>query len=62
MSEIASSASSVIDVETRTVFAPARCAKPVAGVNSNVLTDHAALDPLSGRSVLNGNPVTLVAR
>ncbi|MEO1055892.1 MAG: molybdopterin dinucleotide binding domain-containing protein, partial [Actinomycetota bacterium] len=30
-----------------------------AGVNSNVLTDDAALDPLSGTSVLNGIPVTV---
>ena len=29
------------------------------GVNSNVLTDHEALDPLSGTSVLNGIPVTV---
>jgi len=28
-----------------------------AGVNSNVLSDHEALDPLSGTSVLNGIPV-----
>jgi hypothetical protein len=31
-----------------------------AGVNSNVLTDDQALDPLSGTSVLNGIPVTVV--
>ena len=30
-----------------------------AGVNSNVLSDHEALDPLSGTSVLNGIPVTV---
>ncbi len=30
------------------------------GVNSNVLTDDRALDPLSGTSVLNGIPVTVV--
>jgi anaerobic selenocysteine-containing dehydrogenase len=30
-----------------------------AGVNSNVLTDHEAMDPLSGTSVLNGIPVTV---
>jgi len=36
-----------------------RVAGERAGVNSNVLTDHAALDPLSGTSVLNGIPVTL---
>ncbi|MCU1389534.1 MAG: anaerobic dehydrogenase, typically selenocysteine-containing [Ilumatobacteraceae bacterium] len=38
-----------------------RVASERAGVNSNVLTDHEALDPLSGTSVLNGIPVTLVA-
>jgi hypothetical protein len=26
-------------------------------VNSNILTDHEAMDPLSGTSVLNGIPV-----
>jgi anaerobic selenocysteine-containing dehydrogenase len=31
-----------------------------AGVNSNLLTDDRALDPLSGTSVLNGIPVTVV--
>jgi hypothetical protein len=30
-----------------------------AGVNSNVLTDHEAIDPLSGNAVLNGIPVVL---
>ena len=30
-----------------------------AGVNSNLLTDEEALDPLSGTSVLNGIPVTV---
>ena len=30
-----------------------------AGVNSNVLTDHDALDPLSGNAVLNAIPVTI---
>jgi hypothetical protein len=30
-------------------------------VNSNVLADHEALDPLSGTSVLNGIPVEVVA-
>lgn len=30
-----------------------------AGVNSNLLSDHRALDPLSGTSVLNGIPVTV---
>ena len=34
-----------------------RVAAERAGVNSNVLTDHEALDPLSGTSVLNGIPV-----
>jgi hypothetical protein len=33
-----------------------------AGVNSNVLSDDAALDPLSGTSVLNGIPVSVTAR
>jgi anaerobic selenocysteine-containing dehydrogenase len=32
-----------------------------AGVNSNVLSDHEALDPLSGTSVLNGIPVEVGA-
>ena len=32
-----------------------------AGVNSNVLTDGAALDPLSGNAVLNGIPVVVEA-
>ena len=31
------------------------------GVNSNVLSDHLALDPLSGTSVLNGIPVEVAA-
>ena len=35
-------------------------ARKHAGVNSNVLTDPAALDPLSGTSVLNGIPVEVV--
>ena len=30
-----------------------------AGVNSNVLTDEAAVDPVSGNAVLNGIPVTV---
>ena len=34
-----------------------RVAAERAGVNSNVLADHEALDPLSGTSVLNGIPV-----
>ena len=37
---------------TNTKVASAR-----AGVNSNILTDEEALDPLSGTSVLNGIPV-----
>lgn len=32
-----------------------------AGVNSNILSDHLAMDPLSGTSVLNGIPVTIAA-
>lgn len=32
-----------------------------AGVNSNVLSDHEALDPLSGTSVLNGIPVEVAS-
>ena len=31
------------------------------GVNTNLLTDDAPLDPLSGNAVLNGIPVTLEA-
>jgi anaerobic selenocysteine-containing dehydrogenase len=34
-----------------------RVAAEYAGVNSNVLADDSALDPLSGTSVLNGIPV-----
>jgi anaerobic selenocysteine-containing dehydrogenase len=34
-----------------------RVAAERAGVNSNILADHEALDPLSGTSVLNGIPV-----
>jgi anaerobic selenocysteine-containing dehydrogenase len=37
-----------------------RVAAERAGVNSNVLADHEALDPLSGNSVLNGIPVEVV--
>ncbi len=37
-----------------------RVAAERAGVNSNVLSDHEALDPLSGTSVLNGIPVEVV--
>ena len=36
-----------------------RVAAEHAGVNSNVLSDDAAMDPLSGTSVLNGIPVTV---
>ena len=36
-----------------------RVAAERAGVNSNVLADHEALDPLSGTSVLNGIPVAV---
>ena len=32
-----------------------------AGVNSNILADHEAMDPLSGTSVLNGIPVNVHA-
>ena len=32
-----------------------------AGVNSNILADHEAMDPLSGTSVLNGIPVNVAA-
>jgi anaerobic selenocysteine-containing dehydrogenase len=38
-----------------------RVAGERAGVNSNVLSDHEAMDPLSGTSVLNGIPVTVAA-
>jgi anaerobic selenocysteine-containing dehydrogenase len=38
-----------------------RVARERAGVNSNVLSDHDAMDPLSGTSVLNGIPVEVVA-
>jgi len=38
-----------------------RVAVEYAGVNSNVLSDDAALDPLSGTSVLNGIPVEVSA-
>jgi anaerobic selenocysteine-containing dehydrogenase len=38
-----------------------RVAAERAGVNSNVLSDHEAMDPLSGTSVLNGIPVDIVA-
>jgi anaerobic selenocysteine-containing dehydrogenase len=31
------------------------------GVNSNILTDEDAIDPLSGNAVLNGIPVTVEA-
>jgi anaerobic selenocysteine-containing dehydrogenase len=38
-----------------------RVAAEHAGVNSNVLSDDRAMDPLSGTSVLNGIPVVVVA-
>jgi anaerobic selenocysteine-containing dehydrogenase len=38
-----------------------RVAAEHAGVNSNVLSDDAAMDPLSGTSVLNGIPVEVVS-
>jgi hypothetical protein len=38
-----------------------RVAAERAGVNSNVLADDEAMDPLSGTSVLNGIPVTVSA-
>ncbi|HSL72929.1 MAG TPA: molybdopterin oxidoreductase family protein [Ilumatobacteraceae bacterium] len=38
-----------------------RVAAEHAGVNSNVLSDDRAMDPLSGTSVLNGIPVDVVA-
>jgi anaerobic selenocysteine-containing dehydrogenase len=38
-----------------------RVAAERAGVNSNVLSDHEAMDPLSGTSVLNGIPVEVCA-
>ena len=38
-----------------------RVAAEHAGVNSNVLSDDRAIDPLSGTSVLNGIPVEVVA-
>jgi hypothetical protein len=41
------------------VGARMRVAAEHAGVNSNVLTDEDALDPISGNAVLNGIPVSL---
>ena len=38
-----------------------RVAAERAGTNSNVLTDHETMDPLSGTSVLNGIPVVVAA-
>ncbi len=38
-----------------------RVAAERAGVNSNILTDDEAMDPMSSTSVLNGIPVTVVA-
>jgi hypothetical protein len=34
---------------------------PCSSDGSNVLTDHEAMDPLSGTAVLNGIPVEIVA-
>jgi hypothetical protein len=36
-----------------------RVARAHAGVNSNLLADETAFDPLSGNAVLNGIPVTV---
>jgi anaerobic selenocysteine-containing dehydrogenase len=36
-----------------------RVAESLSGVNSNILSDHEAMDPLSGTSVLNGIPVSI---
>jgi anaerobic selenocysteine-containing dehydrogenase len=36
-----------------------RIAESLSGVNSNILSDHEAMDPLSGTSVLNGIPVSI---
>jgi anaerobic selenocysteine-containing dehydrogenase len=36
-----------------------RVAREHAGVNSNLLADELALDPLSGNAVLNGIPVAV---
>jgi anaerobic selenocysteine-containing dehydrogenase len=36
-----------------------RIATEHAGVNTNILTDEASIDPLSGNAVLNGIPVTV---
>ena len=41
-------------------FGAMRAVAERAGVNSNVLSDHEAMDPLSGTSVLNGIPVVVV--
>lgn len=38
-----------------------RVASTVSGVNTNVLTDEEAMDPLSGNAVLNGIPVKIEA-
>ena len=38
-----------------------RVAAERPGVNSNILSDHEAMDPLSGTSVLNAIPVEVVA-
>ena len=38
-----------------------RVAAEYAGVNSNILTDAAVVDPLSGNAILNGIPVEVSA-
>jgi anaerobic selenocysteine-containing dehydrogenase len=38
-----------------------RVAQEVAGVNTNILTDEAGVDPVSGNSILNGIPVSVAA-
>ena len=38
-----------------------RVAAEYAGVNTNLLTDAAVIDPLSGNAVLNGVPVEVTA-
>jgi anaerobic selenocysteine-containing dehydrogenase len=60
------------DIRTRVVSLPhgwghglsgtkMRVASTVSGVNTNVLTDEEAMDPLSGNAVLNGIPVKIEA-
>jgi hypothetical protein len=38
-----------------------KVASTVSGINTNVLTDEEAMDPLSGNAVLNGIPVKIEA-